>query len=318
MKEISSHNVQNVGIDSSLVMSDKATYKDGDVLIFDNVNDLSQIYIGDEHSEIRPDMNIIAYCLTGRLMFDINGQSVTVNEGHAVICPPKALLSNYMMSPNFKCVIFCFTTHILQESLRGYISQWNHWLYVKKVNIIEMIPEDSKLIQCYYDLLLCKIGHPVTEFYQRIMQSIIQAVLFEICGRMKNEGEDTVNTTPRAASPRNASPQSNTGNTLFNSFLDMLNNEPQKRHPVEYYAGKLFVTPKHLSVVCKRETGKSALDWIMEYELEEVRFYLTDTSLSVKEAAEKCGFTNLSFFGRFVRDHFGCSPRAFRQKLICT
>ena len=38
---------------------------------------------------------------------------------------------------------------------------------------------------------------------------------------------------------------------------------------------------------------------------------------SIKEIAVDFGFTNLSTFGKFVKDNLGDSPRAFRRAKVC-
>jgi len=66
-------------------------------------------------------------------------------------------------------------------------------------------------------------------------------------------------------------------------------------------------------MVCKRESGKTALEWIQEYVSEDIRYYLTGSELSVKEIANRLGFPNISFFGKYVRERFGVSPKKLRQ-----
>ena len=58
-----------------------------------------------------------------------------------------------------------------------------------------------------------------------------------------------------------------------------------------------------------------ALEWIREYTEADVRYYLLNTDLSVKEIAEELGFPNLSFFGKFCRRAFGKSPNDFRKQM---
>jgi AraC family transcriptional activator of pobA len=304
IETIEGKKVHRVKLDTFVYSKEKATYQDGDVVIYDDIRNLAQIYTVDDNSEaIVPEFNIIVCCMQGRLMLNVNGTPNMIESGQVAICPPNYKLSDYMLSPDFQCMIFCFTTHILQESLRGYIHLWNKGVYVNKVSKIELEEADGQLIKCYYELLRCKIGHPTTIFYKRIMHSMIQAVLFEICGRITEDEEgDKVQGMSQ-------------GKDLFRRFLELLQSTEVKKHSVEHYAATLNVTAKYLSVVCKRESGKTALAWVQEYILEDIRFYLSDPTLSIKEIADMTGFSNLSFFGRFVCQHFGCSPREYRARL---
>lgn len=101
---------------------------------------------------------------------------------------------------------------------------------------------------------------------------------------------------------------------LFRQFFNLLNSTHSKVHTVEYYAEQLCVSPKHLSTVCKRNSGKTAYAWIREHLLEEIRYYLKQTDMPMKQIADELGFANPSFFGKYVKEHFGMTPLRFRYK----
>ncbi len=81
-----------------------------------------------------------------------------------------------------------------------------------------------------------------------------------------------------------------------------------------YYASLLNITPKYLSTVCKRVSGKSPIRWIKESVMNEIYQMLRDTDLSVKEISNKLGFPNSSFFGQFFREEAGMTPLSYRKK----
>ena len=55
-------------------------------------------------------------------------------------------------------------------------------------------------------------------------------------------------------------------------------------------------------------SGKTALEWITESLMEKIRFYLCDTDLSIKQICDLLVFANPSFFGKYVKEHFGVTP----------
>lgn len=67
----------------------------------------------------------------------------------------------------------------------------------------------------------------------------------------------------------------------------------------------------------KQASGKTALAWIHEYTLDAISQALRFSDRSIKEIAVDFGFTNLSTFGKFVKDNLGDSPRAFRRAKVC-
>ena len=99
---------------------------------------------------------------------------------------------------------------------------------------------------------------------------------------------------------------------LFNQFLTMVEHEKQKRRQVSYYAEKLYITPKYLSTVCTRVSGKSPMRWITDSVMEQCYTLLKTTTMSVKEISNQMGFPNPSFFGQYFRDEAGMTPLEYR------
>ena len=101
---------------------------------------------------------------------------------------------------------------------------------------------------------------------------------------------------------------------LFNQFLDLLHVEQIKRRKVGYYSAKLYVTPKYLSKVCSKVSGKTPMRWITEAVMSDCYQLLRDTQLTVKEISNRLGFPNSSFFGQYFREQAGITPIEYRSK----
>lgn len=77
----------------------------------------------------------------------------------------------------------------------------------------------------------------------------------------------------------------------------------------------IWVSPNYLTKVCKEMSAKTAMMWIREYTEQDVCYYLLNSDRSVKEICDDLGFPDLSFFAKFCRRAFGCSPTMFRKKM---
>ena len=82
---------------------------------------------------------------------------------------------------------------------------------------------------------------------------------------------------------------------------------------VRTYAEQLLVTPKYLSTVCKEKSGRTAMNWITESTVANIKYYLLQTDLSVKEIAFKLDFPDVSFFCKYVKKHLGQAPIEYRN-----
>ena len=87
-----------------------------------------------------------------------------------------------------------------------------------------------------------------------------------------------------------------------------------EHHNVEFYAQKLQLSPKALTMRVLRLVDKSARDMIQERCLLEARRYLGYTSLSIAEISERLGYEDANYFTRFFRLKIGVTPGQFRNQ----
>ena len=78
-------------------------------------------------------------------------------------------------------------------------------------------------------------------------------------------------------------------------------------------AGRVGVTPGHLTTVVRRRTGRTVLDWITERRMTEARTLLRTTEAPVGEIARRVGLPDPGYFARVFRQVNGVSPREWRR-----
>ncbi len=101
---------------------------------------------------------------------------------------------------------------------------------------------------------------------------------------------------------------------LVGNFEGLVNAQFPKLKSVGYYAGRLFVTSKHLSEVTKHITGKTAKEVIMERVFLEAKSLLKQTNLSLTQIASELLFNDTSNFIKFFKKYAGESPSTYRSK----
>lgn len=273
-------------------------YSDDDIIIIDNVKQLA------EPSPTRIRMNLIAIALKGKAQVSLSGQTLTFGENQLLLCPPGTVFTDLMFSPDFEFrSIFC-SNGILQSFLREKMNIWNEMMYVHRINVWGMEARDADFLSHFSEIMRLLINAPAERYPYRTdcIQGLLRTALLGLCGMLKNAIPDR-----ELASGRH-------GDTLFQRFLALMNNQPPKKRTVEQYAAELCVSPKYLSAVCKNSSGKTARQWIREHTLEEIRYYLKQTDMPIKQIVDKLGFANPSFFGKYVKEHFGMTPLQFRMK----
>lgn len=99
---------------------------------------------------------------------------------------------------------------------------------------------------------------------------------------------------------------------LSMDFFNLLVLNYNSNRDVAFYADKMCITPKYLTMAIKDVCGKSAKDIIIEYTLLEIKSLLRDSSLEIKDVVNKTNFTSQSLMSRFFRKYAGLSPTEYR------
>lgn len=272
-------------------------YSDNDIVIVDSIQKFA------EFSAAHVSMNAIAICSQGKVQGMINGQPIELHKNQVAIIPQNVVLTDLMVSPDFDLKAMFFTNRILQSFLREKMNLWNDLVYVRKIHVITMEDLDLQFCTHFYEMLsLCFDQHTDHPFRTDVIQSLLRGGVLGLCGALKQR----MLTDETSLDLR-------TANSHFQCFLDLLHSTVVKHRPVEWYANQLCISPKYLSTLCKKHSGKTANEWITEHVLEDIRYYLKQTDYSIKQICDLLGFPNPSFFGRYVKEHFGQTPAYFRQ-----
>lgn len=102
-------------------------------------------------------------------------------------------------------------------------------------------------------------------------------------------------------------------NRIADRFIRLVQEHFRRERFLDFYAGKLDITPKHLSRTIKIQTGASAVDWINRYVILEAKVMLRSSNLNVQQIAEALNFPSQSFFGKYFKKATGVSPKDYRN-----
>lgn len=108
-------------------------------------------------------------------------------------------------------------------------------------------------------------------------------------------------------------PRTSSVNKLTNNFIRLVNEHCPKEKKLSFYASKLGTTPKYLSSVVSKTTGKKANHWICERTIKKSKELLMTTSYSVDKISRLTCFPSSSVFCRYFRSHTGMTPAKYRN-----
>lgn len=81
-------------------------------------------------------------------------------------------------------------------------------------------------------------------------------------------------------------------------------------------AGQVHRNPDYLSVLFKKETGRTISAYIMESKLRAAENMLLDSDCSCAEVSAAFAFSSQSYFTKMFRQYAGETPKKFREKYV--
>ncbi len=279
----------------------------------------ADLIITDNPDEITPSKETLIsgyilamYCEKGVIQFSINNQQFQAGEGDLILCSPRNLVGLYMRSPDLQSKIICASEQLFDDVLTSVLhldsNWWQKFNFIIQNPVVHLSEYQNKLFQAYFNLMTTYMEDDDNLYRQRIIkltaQSLAVEVLHEVSGLMP---EDMV--------PADATVAENSRkDQLFKQFVTLLGRPDNTNRSVQAFAEQLKVTPKYLSAICKAKSGRTAMDLITEATVRNIRYYLSQTELSVKEIAFKLRFPDVSFFCKYTKKHLGKPPLEFRSE----
>ena len=282
-----SHTKQNRGAEINEAL-------DGDVMFLNDLRKITNL------SAMRKGYNTIIHCQGGRILVEIGGnQQVKIRPGQMLLIPAGKLVQPLMISTDVNASVLLISDKTLKSALGNQLSIWNKAMYMKEIYVVE----EAGWVEAMesYARTIFKTGSlPV--LFREILTSFLRMMLLMICEELMQHDDMT--------SLNDASTTHD--KEVFNEFLQLLSQQNQKRQRVSYYADKMNISPKYLSSICKKVSGKNPMRWITENAMQDCYSLLKDTDLSVKEISNRLGFPNPSFFGQYFREQAGVTPMEYR------
>ena len=286
-------------------------YSDSDIMVVDSIQQFTEINIA------HVSMNAVVICTDGKVQAQMNGIQMKLHKNQIAIVPQNVTVTDVMISPDFNLKGLFLTNRILRSFLREKMNIWNDMMYIHRQHIVTMDEDEILFYTHFYDMLTLAIERgKENPYHTEIIQALLRSAILGLCGAMKQFMSPKLGEVRGLNKASSAPHPPNLGGSSvhhFQRFLDLLHANDVKRQTVEAYANELCISPKYLTAVCKKNSDKTSNDWITEHVIEDIRYYLKQTDLSMKQICNKLGFPNPSFFGKYVKDHFGMTPMEFRN-----
>ena len=159
-------------------------------------------------------------------------------------------------------------------------------------------------------LRICEISRNIISndgmYYKReLLSDYMHAIAVYLLNAFKRNAD-------RQEESRNLPRQSQ----LLLTFQNLVRQHYMKHRDVAFYANKMCITPKYLSIVIKQTSGRRAIDWIRDFVILDAKAMILSGNYTMQQISDTLHFANPSFFGKYFKEAVGCSPGAFAETLL--
>lgn len=170
---------------------------------------------------------------------------------------------------------------------------------------MELTQAESQSLRSFISMVEQELKGSETDFSSEIIGGLIAATIYKV---------GDILTHYLTEHPAIDNPIHNRAEEYFKQFTELLGEHYKHERSVGFYARQLCITPKYLTTLIKRISGKSVSEWIDNYVILEAKTLLKYSNMSVQEIAYYLNFPNQSFFGSYFKRNAGMSPSQYKAK----
>lgn len=136
---------------------------------------------------------------------------------------------------------------------------------------------------------------------EQIISALVQAFCYEVIDAYITNSREQIQSKKQTRKDK-----------IFQNFLVTLHRGFRTYRDVGYYAAQLNLTPRYFTTLVHEVSGKTPSQWISMFVITEAKRLLLNPKNSIKEVSVQLNFTEQSFFGRYFKQHVGCSPSEYK------
>ncbi|MDE7125799.1 MAG: hypothetical protein K2O12_04900, partial [Muribaculaceae bacterium] len=218
-------------------------------------------------------------CKSGSLDVEVNFERYNISSGSIFVVEPSSLVRT-CGSCNVKGDMLFISTPFLHDV--NFDMQALHQTMVLKENRVPHIvlsDKECSVIDMYFQLMRHNAGadeYGESPLSKNIARSLVSAILYQLMlvlrSRRDSTGADTA-----------VSNMSTRRLNYVHEFGGLVHKYYRRERSVAFYASKLFISPKYLSLLVKEATGRTADAWIDEYVIMEAKNMLRFSGRSIQQ-----------------------------------
>lgn len=256
----------------------------------------------------RPKYHLVIIVLEGNITLLINGESLTFNRHSYINLPTWVDIYEIEYGEDFHAMVTATDRNVVEDIFRNrnpfpreFGFNINHSLGGEIIDA-----KDVKTLRKDISNMIDALNDKEHHFAEEINYAYFYILLTDMADMMWSrygKGAPSRNTDMKRS------------DSILKGFADLLYNNILQETSVGFYAEKLCISKKYLSLIVKEKTRISIGTVIAIMRTEAASRLLRDPERSIQQIAAQMSFSDQSAFGKFFKRQTGMSPLKYRQNL---
>jgi len=240
--------------------------------------------------------------------FEINQEEFTVGPGCFVVTFPGSVSRlKTPLQPDVEMYAMFFETKFLQNLNINLASISMPPMLHKPQPYQQLSESECDLLCKYFELIhINTLEGPNMQITKTVASSLVVTMFYQLVQfyhkRMAGELDNNV-----------TSQQPGRRHDYVREFVRLVHLHYVRERSVSFYADKLYISPKYLSLLVKEATGRSAAKWIDDFVLMEAKNMLRFSGKNIQQVAYALNFPTQSSFGKYFKHLTGMSPTEYQK-----
>lgn len=109
-------------------------------------------------------------------------------------------------------------------------------------------------------------------------------------------------------------PKDEKGRLIVRKVKELVGEHLDQDLSLQFLADRVYLHPKYLSDMFKRETGQNLSDYVTERRMAKAKKLLKETVMRIPDVSLLCGFANHKYFRALFKQHVGVTPSEYRDE----
>lgn len=252
--------------------------------------------------EIRLDKCVFLVVERGKGILQLGEEEFEANRSRAFFLRPELPLRKVRSTADFSVSMVAFPPYMLRECAQRFEPRFMLRLFTK----LSWTMEDKarKLARHFIGLFCFAVDGYGRGYTRDLALNLVEGFVY---GFYELAGAGRLGEVPV---------ESSRSRELFRNFMDLLHGNLEREHEVQFYAGKLCISAKYLTQICKDLLGRTPKQIIDEALLQEAMKLLDKNDSSIQDISVSLGFPDQSYFGRFFKRMKQMSPQQYRLRAV--